>query len=64
MSAWWLLLAFALGWTACWKLSSFLLRKVLRRGNSLMVDSLSGLPQDSLLKVSAAVDAELTKRRA
>ena len=63
MSALWLILAFVAGWIACWKLSSFLLKHILRKGNALMVDSLSGLPHDSLLKVQDAVNVELAKRR-
>lgn len=63
MSSLWLIAAFLAGWFACWKSMSFILVTVLRRGNKLMVDSISGLSQDALLKVSAAVDAELAKRR-
>ena len=64
MSGWWVLVAFAAGWLTCWYFSRFIVRYALRRGDSLTVDVLSGLPQDKLLKVSSAVETELAKRRA
>lgn len=64
MSAWWPLVAFVAGWAACWYLSRFLLKNVLRRGDSLTAEVLSGLPQEKLLRVYATVEKELAKRRA
>lgn len=58
-----LLVAFIAGWAACWYLSSFLMKKVLRRGDSMMMDTLAGLRQESLVRVYQAAWAELEKRR-
>lgn len=59
----WYLVAFLAGWLACWYLSRFVMRHVLRRGDGFMVDVLTGLPHDSLLKVNKTIDREIQKRR-
>ena len=63
MSALWIAASFVAGWVACWKTSSFLVRRVLRRpDSSIAVDSLAGLKHENLLKVRDAVNAEVWKR--
>ena len=64
MSTWvWLILAFLGGWATCWYLSRFLLKRVLRRDNSMVVDVVQGLPQKSLISVYRAVEDELDRRK-
>jgi hypothetical protein len=60
---WWIPVAFAAGWISCWKLSDFLMRRILRKGDKFLLDALSSLPQSSLLKVHFATEDELEKRR-
>lgn len=64
MSTWVLLiLAFLGGWATCWYLSRFLLKRVLRRDDSMVVDVIQGLPQKSLISVYRAVEDELDRRK-
>jgi hypothetical protein len=57
-------LAFVLGWLACWYLSSFLVKRVLRKGDAMMTDALKGLPQTSLVRIYKAAGAEIEHRKA
>lgn len=63
MSWLWLIAAFAVGWVACWKLSNFFLRHVLRTESTLMDDAVRGLRHETLLRLETIVDDELAKRR-
>ena len=59
----WFVIAFVLGWMACWYLSSFLIKRVLRKGDSMMTDALKGLPQTSLVRIYKAASAEIEARK-
>ena len=38
----WVVVAFLAGWLSCWYLSSFLIKRVLRKGDSMMTDASKG----------------------
>ena len=59
----WFVIAFVLGWLACWYLSSFLLKRVFRKGDTLMVEALKNLPQTSLVRIYKAASAEIEARK-
>lgn len=59
----WFVIAFVLGWLACWYLSSFLMKRVLRRQDSMMSDALKNLPQISLVRVYKAAGEEIEARK-
>lgn len=59
----WVVVSFMAGWLACWHLSSFLIKRVLRRPDSLMTDAIKGLPQTSLVRIYKAVGAEIDHRK-
>lgn len=63
MSWIWIIFAFIAGWFFCWWFGGFILRHTLAGAGPTMKKAVSGLPQDSLLKVYATAADEIEKRK-
>lgn len=64
-ASWWAaLLFFVLGWTACWRLSQYVLRYVLRNPHSTTKKAVEGMSQKNLVAFHQIAGDEIERRKA